>query len=56
MELMEGKRIIIIIGGGIEEYKKKDIIRRMSERGENVRKLMKDEEKKLVKKMKIGEV
>src|SRR5258707_9945958 len=38
--LLQGKRILLIIGGGIAAYKSLDLIRRLRERGSEVRVVM----------------
>ena len=37
---LSGKRILLIIGGGIAAYKSLDLIRRLRERGASVRAVM----------------
>ncbi len=40
MSILKGKRILLIIGGGIAAYKSLDLIRRLRERGASVRAVM----------------
>ena len=40
MTALSGKRILLVIGGGIAAYKSLDLIRRLRERGASVRCIM----------------
>ncbi len=37
---MQGKRILLIVGGGIAAYKSLDLVRRLKERGASVRAIL----------------
>ncbi|NKC48026.1 bifunctional phosphopantothenoylcysteine decarboxylase/phosphopantothenate--cysteine ligase CoaBC [Ochrobactrum anthropi ATCC 49188] len=53
---MAGKRILLIIGGGIAAYKTPDLIRRLRERGAHVRPLMTAAAQQFVTPLTIGAV
>ena len=38
--MLSGKRILLIVGGGIAAYKSLDLVRRLQERGASVRPVM----------------
>jgi len=54
MNYLDGKRILLIIGGGIAAYKVLDLIRRLKERGANVRAVMSDAAKHFVTPLSVG--
>ncbi|MBB5703089.1 phosphopantothenoylcysteine decarboxylase/phosphopantothenate--cysteine ligase [Ochrobactrum daejeonense] len=56
MALLDGKRILLIIGGGIAAYKTPDLIRRLRERGAKVRPLMTAAAQQFVTPLTIGAV
>ncbi len=56
MALLDGKRILLIIGGGIAAYKTPDLIRRLRERGAHVRPLMTAAAQQSVTPLTIGAV
>lgn len=56
MALLDGKRILLIIGGGIAAYKTPDLIRRLRERGAHVRPLMTAAAQQFVTPLTIGAV
>jgi len=53
---LQGKRILLIIGGGIAAYKAPDLIRRLRERGAHVRPLMTAAAQQFVTPLTIGAV
>ncbi|MDH7789127.1 MULTISPECIES: bifunctional phosphopantothenoylcysteine decarboxylase/phosphopantothenate--cysteine ligase CoaBC [Ochrobactrum] len=53
---LQGKRILLIIGGGIAAYKAPDLIRRLRERGAHVRPLMTSAAQQFVTPLTIGAV
>lgn len=53
---LEGKRILLIIGGGIAAYKTADLIRRLRERGAHVRPLMTKAAQQFITPLTIGAV
>jgi len=53
---LRGKRILLIIGGGIAAYKAPDLIRRLRERGAHVRPLMTSAAQQFVTPLTIGAV
>lgn len=53
---LQGKRILLIIGGGIAAYKTPDLIRRLRERGAHVRPLMTAAAQQFVTPLTIGAV
>ncbi|MBS1180535.1 MAG: coaBC [Proteobacteria bacterium] len=52
--MLAGKRILIIIGGGIAAYKVLDVIRRLKERGAEVRAILTRSAKEFVTPMTVG--
>ncbi len=54
--LLQGKRILLIISGGIAAYKTPDLIRRLRERGAHVRPLMTAAAQQFVTQLTIGAV
>jgi len=54
MSIVDGKRILLIIGGGIAAYKVLDLIRRLRERGASVRAVMSDAAKQFVTPLSVG--
>jgi phosphopantothenoylcysteine decarboxylase/phosphopantothenate--cysteine ligase len=54
MNYLDGKRILLIIGGGIAAYKVLELIRRLKERGANVRAVMSDAAKHFVTPLSVG--
>jgi phosphopantothenoylcysteine decarboxylase/phosphopantothenate--cysteine ligase len=54
MNRLEGKRILLIIGGGIAAYKVLELIRRLKERGAAVRAVMSDAAKHFVTPLSVG--
>lgn len=53
---LQGKRILLIIGGGIAAYKIPDLIRRLRERGAHVRPLMTNAAQQFVTPLTIGAI
>ncbi|KAB2685631.1 bifunctional phosphopantothenoylcysteine decarboxylase/phosphopantothenate--cysteine ligase CoaBC [Brucella pseudintermedia] len=53
---LTGKRVLLIIGGGIAAYKTPDLIRRLRERGAHVRPLMTEAAQQFVTPLTIGAV
>lgn len=45
---LEGKRVLLIVGGGIAAYKSLDLVRRLRERGARVRVVMTSAAKQFV--------
>lgn len=52
--MLNGKRLLLIIGGGIAAYKVLDLIRRVKERGMSVRAIMTDAAKQFVTPLSVG--
>ena len=53
---LQGKRILLIISGGIAAYKAPDLMRRLRERGAHVRPLMTQAAQQFVTPLTIGDV
>ncbi len=53
-DYVHGKRILLIIGGGIAAYKCLDLIRRLAERGADVRAIMTPAAEQFVTKLSVG--
>src|SRR5260370_14327854 len=51
---LQGKRILLIIGGGIAAYKSLDLIRRLRERGAQVRVVMTDAAQEFITPLSAG--
>ncbi len=54
MSSLNGKRILLIIGGGIAAYKVLDLIRRLKERGASVRAVMTDAAEQFITPLSVG--
>ncbi len=52
--MLEGKRILLVISGGIAAYKSLDLIRRLRERGATVRVVMTEAAKAFVTPLSVG--
>ena len=52
--MLAGKRILIVIGGGIAAYKVLEVIRRLKERGAEVRVILTRSGKEFVTPMTVG--
>jgi phosphopantothenoylcysteine decarboxylase/phosphopantothenate--cysteine ligase len=52
--ILSGKRILLIIGGGIAAYKSLDLIRRLGERGANIRVVMTEAAQHFVTPLSVG--
>ena len=53
-ETLAGKRILLVIGGGIAAYKSLDLIRRLRERGAAIRAVMTDGAKQFITPLSVG--
>ncbi len=53
-EVLEGKRILLIISGGIAAYKSLDLIRRLRERGAHVRPIMTESAQEFITPLSVG--
>ncbi|MBO6917120.1 MAG: bifunctional phosphopantothenoylcysteine decarboxylase/phosphopantothenate--cysteine ligase CoaBC [Rhizobiaceae bacterium] len=53
-EVLEGKRILLIISGGIAAYKSLDLIRRLRERGAHVRPIMTEAAQEFITPLSVG--